>query len=70
MPFNPCRNDHLGVLLEKLYPIFLVGRVPDDGRASDVQVALDDDGEERAEHDDRLERVGPHDGLDAALSKN
>ena len=57
----------LGHLLKKLDPVLLVGRVPDDVGAADVAVALDDDGQEGAEHDDRLEGVGPHDGLDAAL---
>ena len=54
-------------LLKKLDPVFLVGRVPDDVGAADVAVALDDDGQEGAEHDDGLEGVCPHDSLDAAL---
>ena len=36
-------------------------------RAASVRIALDDDSEEGAEHDGRLEGVGPHDGLYPAL---
>ena len=48
----------------------MVGRVPDDRRATDVPVALDDDGEEGAEHDNRLECVGPHDRFNATLQSS
>ena len=45
----------------------LIVCVPNSSCSADVGVTLDDDGQEGAEHDHRLERVGPHDGLDPAL---
>ena len=56
--------------LEKLDPSRLVVEVENLVRSASVRVALDDDGEEGAEHDGRLEGVGPHDGLDSALPRN
>ncbi len=53
--------------LEEFYSTALIVCIPHSSCSADVGVALDDDGQEGAEHDHRLERVGPHDGLDAAL---
>lgn len=53
--------------LEEFYSAALIIGVPDFSCSADVGVALDDDGQEGAEHDNRLERVGPHDGLDPSL---
>ncbi len=55
------------VLLEQLNPVCPVVYVDDLRPSPRVEVANDDDGEEGAEHDHRLEDVGPHHGLDAAL---
>ena len=44
----------------------LIVDVEDSRRAPSIEVALDDDREEGAEHADGLERVRPHDCLDPA----
>ena len=44
----------------------LIVDVEDSRRATSIEVALDDDREEGAEHADGLERVRPHDCLDPA----
>jgi len=59
----------LAELLKKLYSSSLIVCVKDFGGSSGVVVALDDDGDEGAEHDGGLEGVRPHHGLNSALFK-
>jgi hypothetical protein len=53
--------------LKEFYSSALIVCIPHSSCSADVGVAFDDHGQEGAEHDHRLERVCPHDGLDASL---
>ena len=55
--------------LKKFDPPRLVVEVENLVGTASVSVALDDDSEKGAEHDGRLERVGPHDCLYPALGQ-
>ena len=58
----------IGVEVKNFNSSTVIIPAPDYISASDVIVALDDDGEEASKHANGLEDIGPHDGLDATNS--
>ena len=56
------------LLLEELDTTALFGSWPDAAEATDIQRALDDDGQHGSEHDDHLYGVGPEHSLHPTLT--